>query len=85
MENQSKPADQDEYVDIPTMMPPIHHVKVKIISKKSSCNIDGINTFLQEWIVKHFKFNIHSGWKFKTIHKKKLVNHPKNAKNAKND
>ena len=81
MEEQCKPADQDKFVDIPTVIPPVHHVKVKVICKKNSCNIDGLNNFVQDWIAQHFKFNIHSGWKFKTIHKKKPTNDPKNAKN----
>ena len=79
MDDHCKPVEQDEYVDIPTVISPVHYVKVKVMCKKNSCNIDGINTFLQEWIAEHFKFNIHSGWKFKTIYKKKLMNDPNDA------
>ena len=81
IDDNCKPADQNEHVKIPTVIPPVIYVKVKVVYKKYSYNIDGINTFLQEWIAEHFKFNIHSGWKFKTIHKKKLVNDLKTAKN----
>jgi hypothetical protein len=65
METKEKPGEQDDWVDLPTTIPPVHHSKIKVVCKKNNCNIDGLNPYFQEWIGKHFKFNIHTGWKFK--------------------
>ena len=61
MEVEIRPPDQDEYVDLPSDIPLVHHTKVKVECKKSSCNVDGLNMFFQEWIATHFKFNVHTG------------------------
>ena len=55
-----------------TTRPPL---KSEVFFKKTFfCNVDKLNDFMQEWITQHFKFNMHSGWKFKTQENKKAMN-----------
>ena len=58
--------NQGPYRDLPVEIPPSHRMKLKVVCKKNSCRIDGLNPFVQEWIAAHFSFNIHYGWKHKT-------------------
>ena len=69
MGKETKPGETNKYVDLPVAIPSTHHSKVKVLRKKNNCNVHGLNSFIQQWISNHFKFNIHSGWKFKTVGK----------------
>ena len=65
----TKPGEANKYVDLLVVVPSTHHSKVKVVCKKNNCNVDGLNPFIQQWISNPFKFNIHSGWNFKTVEK----------------
>ena len=79
-DNCKPPRDTTDHINLPTAIPPVHHSKVRIICKKNNCSVDGLNDFIQEWISQHFKFNMHSGWKFKTQQNKKAINDSKKAR-----
>ena len=81
MPDEYKPGNQNDYVDLPMEIPSVHHTKNKVVLKKNSCNVDGLNGYFKGWIAEHFKFNIHMGWKFKTVvDEKKWRNDPKQKK-----
>ena len=71
MDDECKPEVQNDYVDLPTEISPVHHTKIRVVLKKNSCNVNDLNAYFKDWIAKHFKFNIHMGWKFKTMGWKK--------------
>ena len=55
MSGECKPGDQNDYVDLPTDIPQVHHTKIKLVLKKNSHNVDGSNVYFKDWNVEHFK------------------------------
>ena len=48
----------DFYVDIP----PTHNSKLKVLCKRSSCKLAGLNEFMTELIADSFLYHCESGW-----------------------
>ena len=76
-DDENKPAPDEKYVDLPCDIPPVYHTKVRVICKKNSCNIRGLNKILQDWIEARFKYDIHHGWKSRTRDEIAKDNDPK--------
>jgi hypothetical protein len=51
--------------DVISEIPPTHKDKLKILCKRNSCKLGGLNEFLCEWIVSDFTYDIVMGWQHK--------------------
>lgn len=59
------PRENNTTYDVIVDIPPTHVDKLKILCKKNSCKLSGLNEFLCEQIVIRFTYDMNLGWQHK--------------------